>query len=190
MPIEKQVEFKKLADALPFQTFAELQQSLKDKKVSFGVDPLAAAEWSAVYNSRVNKIFISSLSVLLILAALAAILVALVTREFRLLLAVPIQIVVFYLANANSAIRLWVTVGGVVSLIFFFNLLLNDMPIAATLVAYAGLTFAAVRASSSLMNASFRKALASSESLFIQSFMAGACTVRNNRTKTVYQHQR
>lgn len=189
MRYDSEIEFRAVADELPFENFAELQNFLKQKRFSLGVDPLAAAQWSATYDSRINRIFVSSLSVLLFLAAIAAIIVALFTKNFWLLLAIPIQIAVFYLANLNSAIRLWVTVTGAISLIFFFNLLFNEMPTVATLVAYAGLTFATVRASGSLMNASFRKALSSDKALFIQSFLAGACTVRNNQTKTIYEHR-
>jgi hypothetical protein len=58
--------------------------------------------------------------------------------------------------------------------------------IAAAIVAYAGLTFAAVRAASYVTNSSFRKALLRDESLFLAAYSAGACTIRNNRTDRVY----
>ena len=68
----------------------------------------------------------------------------------------------------------------------FLDLLLNGMPIAAALVAYAGLTFAAVRAAGYITNSSFRKALLSDENLFLAAYADGACTLRNNQTKQVY----
>ena len=185
---EKNHDFRAVSGKLPCENFPELQSAIADKRFGVGVDPYAAARWSAAEGTEFKNFLITSLSILLILAAIAAILVAIVTHNYWLLLAVPIQAAVFYLANSNTAIRLWVTVAGVVSLIFFFNLLLNEMPTAATLVAYAGLTFAAVRASSSLTNAAFRQALVADEALFIEAFMNRACTLRNNKTKQVYEY--
>jgi hypothetical protein len=187
---ETPVHFSDIGRRLPFNSFREIQDAITAKKCSVGVDPLAAAEWSATYGTPVKRFVVSALSVLLMLAALAAIVAAVVTQNYWLLLALPIQAAVFYLANSNTAIRLWVTVGGVVSLLYFFNLLLNDKPTAATLVAYTGLTFAAVRASSLVTNSAFRKALLGDEALFARAFTTGACTVRNNQTKEVYAIQR
>ncbi len=184
----KKPDFNVVKRRLPGESFQDLHDAIKDKKLSLGVDPLAAAEWTAERGAAYKKYFITALSILLLLAAVAAVLVALVTRNYWLLLALPIQATVFYLANANTAIRLWVTVAGVVSLLYFFNLLLNDQPTAATLVAYAGLTFAAVRASSSLTNAAFRKALIEDEALFVEAFINRACTVRDNKNKKVYEY--
>jgi hypothetical protein len=79
-----------------------------------------------------------------------------------------------------------VTLSGAISLAVFINLLLNGLVIAATLLAYAALTFAAVRAASYLTNSSFRRALLSDEALFLRVYASGACTVRNNRTSRVY----
>jgi len=62
------------------------------------------------------------------------------------------------------------------------------LPIAATLVAYAGLTFATVRAAGYMTNSAFRKALLADETLFLAAYAAGACTVRNNQTKVVYSN--
>jgi hypothetical protein len=184
---DNQPDFKAVKGQLPFRSFQEFQSAIADKKFNIGVDPLAAAEWSATQGTTIKRYLISALSILLILAAIAAIIVAIFTQNYWLLLALPIQAAVFYLANSNTAIRLWVTVAGVVSLIYFFNLLLNEMPTAATLVAYGGLTFAAVRASSSLTNAAFRKALVKDQALFVEAFINRACTLRDNKTKQVYE---
>ena len=185
---ESQPDFKSVKGRLPFTSFPELQRAIDAKKFAIGVDPLAAAEWSATQGNKLKRMLISALSILLVLAALAAIMVAVITQNYWLLLAIPIQAAVFYLANSNTAIRLWVTVAGVVSLLGFLNLLLNEKPTAATLVAYAGLTFAAVRASSSLTNAAFRKALAMNETLFVEAFINNACTLRNSKTQQVYEY--
>jgi hypothetical protein len=67
--------------------------------------------------------------------------------------------------------------------------LFNQMPTAATLVAYAGLTFAAVRASSSITHSAFRKALTTNEELFLDAFANKACTIRDSKTKQVYGHK-
>jgi hypothetical protein len=181
-----QSDFNAVKGNLPVGNFQELQSAIANKRFAIGVDPLAAAEWSASQATKFKKFFVSMLSILLVLAAIAAIVVAIFTQNYWLLLAIPIQAAVFYLANSNTAIRLWVTVAGVVSLIYFFNLLLNEMPTAATLVAYGGLTFAAVRASSSMTNNAFRKALIANEALFVEAFINRACNLRENQTKAVY----
>jgi len=103
-----------------------------------------------------------------------------------LLVAPPIQALSFYLSHPASPIHKWVTIGGAVSVAVFLNLLFNGLPIAAALVAYAGLTFAAVRAAGYIANSSFRRALLSDERMFLNAHANGACTVRNNRTKVVY----
>jgi hypothetical protein len=79
-----------------------------------------------------------------------------------------------------------VTIGGAVSVAVFLDLLLNGLPIAAALVAYAGLTFAAVRAAGYITNSAYRKALLEDEEMFLHAYASGACTLRNNRTKVVY----
>ena len=68
----------------------------------------------------------------------------------------------------------------------FFNLLLNELVNAATLVAYAGLTFAAVRAAAFINISSFRKALISDEALFMMAYWNGACSLRKGRDGMVY----
>jgi hypothetical protein len=139
---------------LPFKNYAELQRAYADKKIGIGVDPLAAAEWSAA-----------------------------------VLLALPIQALAFYGAHLDAPFRMWVTLAGVASLIIFIDFLFNQMPTAATLVAYAGLTFAAVRASSSITHSAFRKALTTNEELFLDAFANKACTIRDSKTKQVYGHK-
>ena len=170
----------------PFENFEQLQAAVTIRSFNIGVDSLAAAEWSQRFNTRLNKAIIAALSLLLVLAAVASVLAALWTREYWLLAATPIQAFAFYVSHPASPIRKWVTIGGIVSVAVFVDLLLNGLPIAATLVAYAGLTFASVRAAGYVTNSAFRKALLSDESLFMAAYTNGACTVRNNRTKNVH----
>src|SRR4030095_10424270 len=141
---------------------------------------------SQQFNTRFNKAVIATLSLLLVIAAVASVVTAILTREYWLLAAMPIQAVVFYLSHPASPIHKWVTVGGAVSFAVFLDLLFNGLPIAAALVAYAGLTFAAVRAAGYITNSAFRKALLSDEDLFLAAYANGACTLRNNQTKRVY----
>ncbi|HSB11042.1 MAG TPA: hypothetical protein VLM38_16255 [Blastocatellia bacterium] len=170
----------------PFENFEQLQAAVAIRSFNVGVDPLAGAEWSHRSSGVIRKAIVATLSLLLVFAAAASLVAALLTREYWLLAAIPIQASVFYLSQPASGIRKWVTAGGVITLLAFIDLLLNGLPVAATLVAYAGLTFAAVRAAGYLTNSSFRKALLSDESLFLSAYASGACTVRNNRTKRVY----
>jgi hypothetical protein len=147
---------------------------------------LAAAKWSEQFNTRFKKAIITALSLLLVIAAIASVVAAVFTREYWLLAAAPIQALAFYLSHPASPIHKWVTIGGAVSVAVFLDLLFNGLPIAAALVAYAGLTFAAVRAAGYITNSAFRKALLSDENLFLAAYADGACTLRNNQTKRVY----
>jgi hypothetical protein len=173
-------------NGFPFENFEQLQAAAKIRSFNIGVDPLAAAEWANRSSGAFKKTMIAALSLLLVCAACASVVAAFLTREYWLIAALPIQAVVFYLSQPSSGVRRWVTVGGVVTLLVFIDLLLNGLPVAATLVAYAGLTFAAVRAAGYLTNSSFRKALLSDEELFLSVYLSGACTVRNARTGQVY----
>lgn len=170
----------------PFETFDQLQAAVAVRSFNIGVDPLAAAEWSDRFNSRFNRTVITALSILLLASAVAAIFVAFVTGEYWLFAALPVEAAAFYVSHPASPIRKWVTICGAASMAVFVNLLLNGAPIAATIVAYAGLTFAAVRAAGYITNSSFRKALLSDEELFLTAFANGVCTVRNNRTERIY----
>jgi hypothetical protein len=170
----------------PFENFEQLQAAVAARSFNVGVDPLAAAEWSDRFNSRTSNAVITALSVLLIVAAAAAIVAAFVTGEYWLLAALPVQAAAFYISHPASPLRKWVTIGGAVSIAVFINFLFNGAPIAATVVAYAGLTFASVRAAGYIMNSSFRKALLSDEQLFLAAYANGVCTVRNNRTERVH----
>jgi hypothetical protein len=170
----------------PFETFDQLQAAVAVRSFNIGVDPLAAAEWSDRFNGTYNRAVITALSVLLIAAAVAAVIAAFVTGEYWLLAAVPVQGAAFYISHPASPYRKWVTIGGAASIAIFINLLFNGAPIAATIVAYAGLTFASVRAAGFIMNSSFRKALLSDEQLFLAAYTNGVCTLRNNRTERVH----
>jgi hypothetical protein len=171
----------------PFDDFEQLQAAVAIKSFNIGVDPLAAAEWSSRFNGLIKRSIITGLSLLLVAAGVASIIAAFLTREYLLLLTIPIQAFVFYVSQPSSKIRPWVTAGGAISILAFLDLLLNGYPLPATLVAYGGLTFAAVRAAGYLANSSFRKALLLEEELFLEAFAAGSCTLRNNRTKRVYR---
>ena len=173
-------------NGFPFDTFEELQAAVAIRSFNVGVDALAAARWSDEFNSKSKRVIIGALSLLILAAGIAAIVASFITREYLLLLAVPIQGLAFYISHPASPIRKWVTIGGALSIAAFLDLLLNGLLIAATLVAYAGLTFAAVRAAGYISNSGFRKAVLSDEELFLEAYAAGACTVRNNRTGRVY----
>jgi hypothetical protein len=170
----------------PFEDFDQLKAAVAISSFNIGVDSLAAAKWSGQFNTEFKKAIIAALSLLLVAAAVASVVVAVLTREYWLFAAAPIQGLVFYLSHPASPIHKWVTIGGAVSVAVFLDLLLNGLPIAAALVAYAGLTFAAVRAAGYITNSAFRKALLSDENLFLAAYADGACTLRNNQTKRVY----
>lgn len=181
-------EWEHVGDILrfPFEDFGQLKAAAAIRSFNIGVDSLAAAKWSEQFNTRLNKVTIAALSLLLVIAGVASVVAAVLTREYWLLAAAPIQALAFYLSHPASPIHKWVTVGGAVSVAVFLDLLFNGLPIAAALVAYAGLTFAAVRAAGYITNSSFRKALLSDEKLFLAAYADGACTLRNNQTKVVY----
>lgn len=170
----------------PFESFEQLQAAVAIRSFNVGVDALAAATWSDNFNTRLKKAVVTALSLLLLAAALAAIVAAFVTGNYWLMAALPIQAVTFYTSHPASPIRKWVTIGGALSVAAFIDLLLNGFLIAATLVAYAGLTFAAVRAAGYIANAGFRKAILSDERLFLEAYESGECTVRNNQSGRVY----
>ena len=170
----------------PFETFEQLQAAVAIRSFNVGVDALAAAKWSDSFNSKIKKAVVTALSLLLLAAALAAIVAAFVTGDYWLIAALPIQAVTFYTAHPASLIRKWVTVAGALSIAAFIDLLLNGFLIAATLVAYAGLTFAAVRAAGYISNSGFRKAILSDERLFLEAYSRSECTVRNNQSGRVY----
>ena len=170
----------------PFETFDQMQAAAAVKSFNVGVDPLAAAEWSSRFNNGMRKVAVAALSLLLVAAAAASVVAAILTGNYWLIVAVPLQAAAFQISNPASPIRKWVTVGGAISLIAFVDLLFNGWVTAATLVAYAGLTFAAVRAAAFITNSSFRRALLKDEELFLAAYASGACTLRNSRTKRVY----
>ncbi|HSE36396.1 MAG TPA: hypothetical protein VLG74_03780 [Blastocatellia bacterium] len=182
------IEWESVGDIpnFPFEDFEQLRAAIATRSFNIGVDSLAAAKWSERYNTRFKKTIIAALSLLLLIAGSASVVAGFLTREYWLLAAMPIQGLAFYLSHPASPIHKWVTIGGAVSVALFFNLLLNGLPVAAALVAYAGLTFAAVRAAGYITNSAFRKALLSNEKLFLEAYAGGACTLRNSRTKAVY----
>ena len=170
----------------PFDTFEQMEVAVRERSFGLGVSSLAAAEWLDTSDLRVKKGAVVALSLLLFVAAIAAAVAAFWLGNYWLLAAVPIQALAFYLSQPSSPIRKWATVAGAVSIIIFANLLFNRLTTAATLVAYAGLTFAAVRAAGYIADSAFRKTLLSDERLFIKAYTHRACTLRNNRTKHIY----
>ena len=171
----------------PFETFAELHAAVIARKFKVGVDPLAAAEWSEAFNTRLKRTIVTTLSLLLIAAAVASVIVAVAIEDYWLLAAVPIQAAAFYVSHPASPIRKWVTIGGVATVVVFVNLLLNHLTTAAALAAYAGLTFASVRAAAFTANSAFRKALLSDEGLFLIAYSRGACSLREKSSERVFK---
>lgn len=171
---------------LPFETFEQLRAAVAIRSFNVGVDALAAAKWSDNFNSTIKKAIVTALSLLLVAAALAAIVAVFLTNDYWLIAAVPIQILTFYTSHPASPIRKWITIAGALSVAVFIDLLMNGFLIAATLTAYAGLTFAAVRAAGYISNAGFRKAILSDEQLFLEAYANGECTVKNNQSGRVY----
>src|SRR5215813_2156237 len=104
-------EWKTVADIprFPFETFDQMQAAVALKSFNVGVDALAAAEWSQQFNGRMKRVLIASLSFLIFAAASAAVTAALVSKNYWLMLAVPIQAGVFYVSHPASPIRKWVT---------------------------------------------------------------------------------
>jgi uncharacterized membrane protein HdeD (DUF308 family) len=170
----------------PFEDYEQLKAAVAIRSFNIGVNSLAAAEWSEKSNSRFKRSIVTALSLLIMLAAIASVVAAFLTGEYWLLVAAPIQAVVFYLSHPASPIHKWVTIGGAISVAVFLNLLFNGFVIGAALVAYAGLTFAAVRAAGFIANSAYRKALLEDETMFVNAYADGVCTLRNNRTKVVY----
>lgn len=171
---------------LPFDDFEQLQAAVAARSFNVGVDPLAAAEWAASSGSRASRAAVASLSLLLVSACAAAVVAAFVVDDYWLLAAVPVQAALFYISNPASPWRRWVTVAGAITPLLFVSLLLNGEVTAATLAAYAGLTFAAVRAAAHLTNSAFRKAILADESLFLSALKNRSCTLRNNNTGRIY----
>jgi len=170
----------------PFEDYEQLKAAVAIRSFNIGVNSLAAAEWSEKSNSRFKRSIVTALSLLIMLAAIASVVAAFLTGEYWLLAAAPIQAVVFYLSHPASPIHKWVTIGGAISVAVFLDLLFNGFVIGAALVAYAGLTFAAVRAAGFITNSAYRKALLADETMFVNAYADGVCTLRNNRTKVVY----
>jgi hypothetical protein len=185
---EQPTRWQTVADIprFPFEDYEQLKAAVAIRSFNIGVNSLAAAAWSERLNTRFKRAVITVLSLLLMLAAIASIVAAFLTGEYWLLAAAPIQAIAFYLSHPASPLHRWVTIGGAVSVAVFLNLLLNGLTIAAALVAYAGLTFAAVRAAGYIANSGFRKALLSDEEMFLNAYGSGACTLRNNQTKVIY----
>src|SRR5262245_53909136 len=161
----------------PFDTYAELQQAVSSRKANIGVDALIAANWADRCLGGASKGVVSGLSLLLVVAAFVSMIAAFWLKNYWLLAAIPLQMVAFYFSHPASSIRKWVTIAGIASVLVFADLVLNGLPTAALLLAYAGLTFAAVRAAGFITNSAFRKALLADEKLFLAAFANRACTI-------------
>jgi hypothetical protein len=178
--------WKSIAVELPFDAFDEMQAAVGARSFNLGVNPLAAAEWMDQFGSLLGRTAINALSLLLFVAGVASVVAAMVTRDYWLLLALPVQAAAFYVSQPASPLRKWVTVAGAASIAFFLDFLLNGWITAASLVAYAGLTFAAVRAAAFIASSSYRRVLLSDEATFVCAYQRGACSLRNNRTRQEY----
>jgi len=172
----------------PYESFAELQQAASSRKANIGVDPLAAAEWSAEHAAGAARIAVSLLSVLLVIAGAAALVAAVVTHDYLLIVAVPVMAVAFYSSNPGYKYHKQVTVAVAAVVAVFVDMIVNGFVTPAIIAAYAALTFAAVRAAGMLTNSAFRRHLLSDESSFLEAFRAGACSLRDNKTEQVYIH--
>src|SRR5260370_5920891 len=94
----------------PYGSFAELQQAAARKKANIGVDPLAAAEWSDAHATGVARIAVPFLSVLLVAAGSAALIVALLTHDYLLIAPIPAMAIAFYFSNPGYKYHKQVTV--------------------------------------------------------------------------------
>ena len=127
------IEWESVGDIprFPFEDFGQLKAATAIRSFNIGVDSLAAAKWSEHFNTRFKKVVIATLSLLLVIAAVASVVAAALTREYWLFAAAPIQALAFYLSHPASPIHKWVTIGGAVSVAVFLDLLFNGLPIAA-----------------------------------------------------------
>lgn len=173
----------------PYESFSELKAAVAGRKATLGVDAVAAAQWADSSLGATKKAAVTGLSLLLVAAAIAAIAAALWTRNYWLLAALGVQAAAFFFSHPSSPFREWATLSGVASLIVFFDFLFRGWITAAVLVAYAGLTFASVRAAGFITTSAFRKALLSDEDLFLAAYRERACTVRDNESKRIYEHR-
>jgi len=172
----------------PYSSFEELQQAAGRKKANIGVDPLAAAEWCAKHSTGPSKIAVTLLSFLLVAAAGAALVAALVTRDYLLIAAIPSMAVAFYFSNPGYKYHKQVSVAVAAIVAVFVDMLINGFVTPAIIAAYAALTFATVRAAGMLTNAAFRRYLLGDEASFLEAFRNGACSLRDSDTEQVYIH--
>jgi hypothetical protein len=173
----------------PYGSFAELKAAVAARKASLGVDSLAAAEWAESSVSGLKRVAVNAFSLLLIVSAIAAVVAAFWMRNYWLFAAPVVQAAAFFFSHPSSPAREWATLAGVASVIVFIDFLFRGWVTASLLVAYAGLTFAAVRAAGFITGSAFRRALASDEDLFLDAYSNRACTVRDNETKRIYRHR-
>lgn len=170
----------------PFRSFNDLQAAVSEKKIDIGVNPLAAARWSDSSSTPTVRILVTSLSVLLIVAALSAVIVAIFGHLYWVAAAVPAMAITFYFSDPSSQYRKWVTIGGAASIAVFLDLLVTGLIEPALIVAYVGLTFAAVRAAGFAANSSFRRAILKDEESFVRAYCEGQCSIRDDTTKRTY----
>jgi hypothetical protein len=172
----------------PYGSFAELQQAAARRKANIGVDSLAAAEWSDGHASGPARIAVTLLSVLLVSAGTAALVAALVTRDYLLIAAIPVMAIAFFFSNPGYKYHKQAAVAVAAVVAVFVDMLVNGFVTPAVIAAYAALTFAAVRAAGMLTNSAFRRYLLDDEANFLEAFRTGACSLRDNKTDQVYIH--
>ncbi|HEY6331310.1 MAG TPA: hypothetical protein VI756_18435 [Blastocatellia bacterium] len=170
----------------PFRSFNDLQAAVSEKKIDIGVNPLAAAHWSDTSSTPAVRVLVTSLSVLLVIAALSALIVAIFAHLYWVAAAVPAMAIAFYFSDPSSPYRKWVTIVGAASIAVFLDLLVSGLLGPALIVAYVGLTFAAVRAAGFAANSSFRRTILKDEESFVRAYCEGQCSVRDDATKRTY----
>jgi hypothetical protein len=181
-------EITRISDipGFPFRSFKDLQAAASDKKIDIGVNALAAASWSDTSSTSVVRTLVTALSVLLIVAAPSALIVAIFGHLYWVAAAVPAMAIAFYFSDPSSQYRKWVTIGGAASIAVFLDLLVNGLLEPALIVAYVGLTFAAVRAAAFAANSSFRTAILKDEESFVRAYCEGQCSIRDDAAKRTY----
>jgi len=172
----------------PYRSFAELQQAAASKKANIGVNPLAAAEWSAAHSTGLARTAVTLLSVLMVVAGATALVAALLTHDYLLIAAIPSMAIAFYFSNPGYKYHKQVAVAVAAVVAVFIDMLANGFVTPAIIAAYAALTFAAVRAAGTLTNSAFRRHLLSDEAKFLEAFRTGACSLRDNKSDQVYIH--
>jgi len=172
----------------PFKTFEELQQAIKSRSHSLGIDSLAAAQWGTQLNSGFKKALLIILSVGLYAVALGCVVAAILLRNYWLLAGIPIVVIMFLISETSSPLRRAVTAAGFLSVLASVDLLLRGFNTLSWLLAIGAVTFIAVRAANLINHSSFRDAVTSTETAFLYMYEKAGCTIRDNKTGRVFKN--